>query len=240
VELQQALLFQPEVERLFEESIVDMRARGEQRAVELLELHLALLRQCKAIGIAEAFKQLEEAGEQEENEDRLPFDAELITRSVEALLGSPQERMAHMQYLAAMAGGTTDEGLKALINALQMALLGGDLSQLGRNLSGVYKQAWETITAVVEAGGVDPRTFDAIVNNTLAVLGSAAGRRSEWRSNLVEVRNQATAQGNRNMVGLLDAVIGLLDAGGKADGLGEGLKGVYAQTWQRIVGQLSN
>jgi len=37
---------------------------------------------------------------------------------------------------------------------------------------------------------------------------------------------------------LLDAVIGLLDAGGDPAGLGEGLTGVYAQTWQAIVEQL--
>ena len=53
-----------------------------------------------------------------------------------------------------------------------------------------------------------------------------------------EIRNQATAGGNRNMVALLEAVIGLLDAGGNPAGLGEGLAGVYAKTWQAIVGQL--
>ena len=42
------------------------------------------------------------------------------------------------------------------------------------------------------------------------------------------------------MVALLDAVIGLLDAGGNPAGLGEGLQGIYAQTWQGIVQGLPN
>ncbi len=40
------------------------------------------------------------------------------------------------------------------------------------------------------------------------------------------------------MTALLDAVIGLLDAGGNPAGLGQGLKGVYARTWQAVVEHL--
>jgi hypothetical protein len=40
------------------------------------------------------------------------------------------------------------------------------------------------------------------------------------------------------MVALLDAVIGLLDAVGNPVGSGEGLKGIYAKTWQEIVERL--
>src|SRR5438874_4815582 len=199
----------------------------------MLELHPALLRDCKASGIAEAFEKLAAAQEVD-----LPFDAELLPRSIAALLSSPQEKMEHMQYLNVMAGETTDEDLKALINTIQLALFSKDLSQFGRELKGVYRQAWEAIAASVESGGVDPDTFEAIINNTLAVLGPASNWRSEWRTNLVQVRNSATAGGNRNMVALLEAVIGLLDAGGDPAGLGEGLAGVYAKTWQAIVGQL--
>ena len=77
-----------------------------------------------------------------------------------------------------------------------------------------------------------------IQRNTLAVLGPAANRRSDWRNNLVDIRNQATAHGSRHLVMLLDAVIGLLEAGGNPAGLGEGLTGIYARIWQKIVEQL--
>jgi hypothetical protein len=105
--------------------------------------------------------------------------------------------------------------------------------------TGVYRQAWETIAATVEANGVDPQLFETIARNTLAMLGTATSQRTMWRSYLAEVRNQATGNGDRNMTVLLDAVISLLDAGGDPTGLGAKLKGIYAKTWQAIVDQLS-
>jgi len=237
VEAQQGILFRPEVEALFEQNIAQARADGDQRRARRLEMYLTILRECKADGIAATFERITKAQEDDDSDD-LPFDTELITKSIAALLGSPQEKMSHMQYLAAQTKETTDEDLKALLATIQLALLSQDLSQLGRDLKGVYREAWETIVTSVEAGGVDPRLFEAIINNTPAVLGPAANRRSDWRNNLVEVRNQATVQGDRNLVGLLDAVIGLLDAGGDPAGLGESLSGVYARTWQEIVQKL--
>ena len=235
IETQQALLFQPEMETLFEQNISQARATENLHWAELLEMHLALLRDCKANDIEAAFAKLAA------NEKKLlPFDAELLPRSIAALLGSPQEKMAYMQSLMTMAKETTDEDLKVFINTIQLALFSPDFSQLGRDLKGSYRQAWETITASVEAGGVDPRLFETIASNTRTVLGPDASRRGVWRSNLAEVRNQVIAKGDRNMAALLDAVIGLLDASGNPAGLGEGLKGIYAQTWQEIVGKLDS
>jgi len=170
----------------------------------------------------------------------LPFEAELIPHSIAALLGKPQEKMAHGQYLTAMSTQTTDEELKALLQVIQLGLFGSDLSQLGKNLSSVYRQAWEAIVVGVESRGVDPRLFEMIVQNTLAVLGPAAGKRSEWREALTQIRSQATEGDTQDLVALIDAVIGLLDAGGNPTGLGMSLKGVYARTWQGIVENLSS
>ncbi len=233
VEAQRAVLFRPEVEAFFEQTIAQAKVAGEQHTFEVLEQHLALLRDCKEIGIAEALEQLETA-----QEDDLPFDEELIPRSIAALLGGPQEKLAHAQYLTAQTTQATDDHLKALINTIQLALFSSDLSQLGRELQGVYRQAWEGIVIGVETGGVDPRLFDMITNNTLAVLGPTSNRRSEWRNDLVEMRNVAIAQGARHLLTLFDAVIGLLDAGGNPTDLGEGLTGVYEKTWQNLLGQL--
>jgi hypothetical protein len=168
----------------------------------------------------------------------LSFDAELIPRSITALSGGPLEKMAHVQYLAAMSTQTTDEGLKALLQTIQLGLFGSDLLQLGENLSGVYREAWEAIVVGVEAG-VDPRLFAMIVQNTLAVLGPAADQLDEWRENLTRLKSQAVEGDAQELVALLDAVFGLLDAGGNPDGLGTNLKGIYAHTWQAIVEQLA-
>jgi hypothetical protein len=83
----------------------------------------------------------------------LPFDAELVPRSITALLGGPQEKMTHVQFLTTLAARTTDEELKALINTIQLALFGSDLAQLGQDLKGVYRQTWEDIVAGVETTG---------------------------------------------------------------------------------------
>jgi tetratricopeptide (TPR) repeat protein len=165
----------------------------------------------------------------------LPFDAELVPRSIAALLGGPQEKMAHVQYLASGDSQSTDEELKALLQTIQLGLFGSDLSQLGQNLSGAYRKAWEAILVGVEMGGVDPRLFEMIVQNTLAVLGSAADQLDEWRENLTQLKSQATERDAQDLVALLDAVIGLLDAGGNPAGLGTNLKGIYERVWQEII-----
>src|SRR6266566_9605051 len=85
--------------------------------------------------------------------DALPFDVELIPRSIAALLGDAQKKMEHAQYLAKLAAQTTDEALKALLLVIQMALFSKDLSQLGRDLLGIYQQAWKDIVVGVESGG---------------------------------------------------------------------------------------
>jgi hypothetical protein len=152
VEAQQAVLFQPQVEALFEQNIARARAAGEQRAVEMLELHLALLRQCQAVGLEAAFAQLQAA---------------------------PRE------------------------------------------------------------GSADPQLLSTLANNTLAVLGPAAGQRDAWREGLLDLHRQATAQDHRPLLALLEAIIALLDANGDPSGLGQNLDGPYAQTWQAITQQLS-
>jgi hypothetical protein len=111
---------------------------GEQQTAGIFLLHLDLLRECKTEGIERAFENLA-------RKITPPFESDLIVRSQAALRGGATEKMAHMQYLTAQLAQTTDEGTKKLIEALQFALLGGDLSQLGLKLDGIYRQAWEAI-----------------------------------------------------------------------------------------------
>jgi hypothetical protein len=72
------------------------------------------------------------------------------------------------------------------------------------------------------------------------VLEPAAERRDEWRDALTQIKNQAVERDTQDLVALLDAVIGLLDAGGNPAGLGTNLTGAYALTWQTIVENLSS
>jgi hypothetical protein len=106
---------------------------------------------------------------------------------------------------------------------------------LGRGLTGVYTQAWQALAVAVSGDEAGAAMLTTIANNTLAVLGPVPERRSEWRSALVGLRNQATATGDRPLAAFVDAVLALLDAGGDATGLGQGLAGIYGVVWQAIV-----
>ena len=87
----------------------------------------------------------------------------------------------------------------------------------------------------IEAGGVDQHVLDLIIHNMLAVVGPASHQSSDWQNNFIELRNQATAGGDGNMIALLTTVIGLLDARGNVT---EGSKEIYDKTWQAIAGRL--
>ena len=128
VEAQQHLLFQPDVELVFEKNIARARTSGNGRWAAQLEQHLELLRACKATSIVQAFEQLLQKRRAE-----LPFDPALPSKSIAALLGGPEEKLAHAQYLAEQASKTTDEQMKDLLQVIRLALEGEDLSQLGRN-----------------------------------------------------------------------------------------------------------
>jgi hypothetical protein len=145
VEAQQALLFDPQVEAIFEQNIDHVRSQGNEQAVRMLTLHLDVLRACKQQGIAATFAQLEQPPD-------LPFDPEIITHSIAALRGGPQEKMTHAQYLTSLAGQSDDAQLQALVKTIQTALFGGNLHSLGSDLAGVYAQAWAAIVAGIQQG----------------------------------------------------------------------------------------
>ncbi len=80
---------------------------------------------------------------------------------------------------------------------------------LGRGLTGVYTQAWQALAVAVSGDEAGAAMLTTIANNTLAVLGPVPERRSEWRSALVGLRNQATATGDRPLAAFVDAVLAL-------------------------------
>jgi tetratricopeptide (TPR) repeat protein len=233
VEAQEDLLLTDRAAAIFEENIRDRRTRGRDQEADSLQQHLDLLRACRRDGIAAAFEQ-----PASRPQPSLPFDEELIPRTVGALRGSSQDKVAHMSYLAGLAARTTDGALRALIGEIQMALVGGDLRALGGSLTGIYRQVWQAIVLAVAGVGLD-EMLQIAVHNTLAVLGPAAGQRDEWRENLASLRNSATEAGDTGFVALINAISALLDAGGNPAGLGRGLSGPHAAAWKAILDGLS-
>ncbi len=102
-------------------------------------------------GIADGGPQAGEDGK--DDQDDMPEEVRallaLAKASITALRGGPPERMALLQQLAPLQAQTPDEGFKALLQTIQLSLVGGDLAKLGSNLEGLYQQVWEAIVAGV-------------------------------------------------------------------------------------------
>jgi len=81
------------------------------------------------------------------------FDS-LIARSILALQSEPRKKIEHMQYLREMDAQATDEQLRTLLRTIQLALLDGDLTQLGQNLDGDFLQVWKRIVTSVKTSGI--------------------------------------------------------------------------------------
>jgi hypothetical protein len=124
----------------------------------------------------------------------------------------------------------------AFVAAIETVLFGTDVAAAGGGLDGPYRAAWNQLVALTAKDGPLMKTLGLLANNTRAVLGPAAAQRMAWRDGMVQLRNAATADGDRPMVRLLDALIGLLDAGGDPTGLGEGLGGAFLAAWQVALG----
>lgn len=242
VEQQQDILFDPAVEQIFRANIAQAKANGDEQFAAYLQQHLDLLTTCQRYGIAATFAALvpQTVGAQDEDGDEgieLPFDPALITQTIAALRGSPQDRLMHLQKVLPLAAQANDPAQRAFWNAVQMALVGGDLREVGRGLSGVYAQLWTAVVAGVTGDG-PPDLLTMLVHNTLAVLGPAAAQRDQWRSDLEQLHDQAAAEGARGFADLVEALLALLAAGGNPAGLGAGLEGPFAGAWREIVAKL--
>ena len=105
------------------------------------------------------------AGEPEPDDDDDEDDAAEGVQALEAFVQasvvalrskSPEEKMAFMQQLAALQGQVQDDEMKALFQAIQFALVGGDLLHLGDDLTGLARQVWDMIVAGVQEDDTPP------------------------------------------------------------------------------------
>ncbi len=90
-------------------------------------------------------------GEDNVSEGAQAYEA-FFQASIAALRSlNPQEKMAFSQQLAALqAQASDDEEWNALLQAIQLALFGGDLAHLGDTLTGLARKTWDVIVASVQ------------------------------------------------------------------------------------------
>jgi tetratricopeptide (TPR) repeat protein len=98
-------------------------------------------------GIARGGPQIGDGDDVSEEEQALEA---FVQASVAALRSpDPQEKMAFMQQLITLQAQAPNDEMKALLQALQLALFGGDLVRLGEQLTGFARQIWDVIVAGV-------------------------------------------------------------------------------------------
>jgi tetratricopeptide (TPR) repeat protein len=86
----------------------------------------------------------------------------------------------------------------------------------------------------------DENSIRLIIAATAAVLGPNADKKDEWRTVLMQLKQQSLEEGAQETVALWEAFIKLLDADGNPAGLGVGLTGAYAQAWHELIEQLKH
>jgi tetratricopeptide (TPR) repeat protein len=94
----------------------------------------------------------DDEGDEEDVPEEVRALLSLAETSIAALRGGQQERMALLQQLIPLQAQVQDIGMKALLQNIQLALSGRDLTQLGGDLDGLYKQVWDVIVAGVTGG----------------------------------------------------------------------------------------
>jgi len=138
VEQHSELLLKDAVEEVLKANIAHAQQAGDQGSAQHLQAHLDVLRACRTEGIPAAFDRLEKRPNTDSTP--FPFSPDLVPHAVAALRGGPAEKMAFANELATLASQTKDTGLRRLIEALQMALFGGNLDDLGKDLEGALSR----------------------------------------------------------------------------------------------------
>jgi len=151
VDAQQAMLFSPEAAELLQALAAQAQSEGNQRAAEMFQLHLAVLRECQANGVGPAFEKLAQAQRAQQNpaDPAAGLPPDFVGKCAAALTGPPPLRATTFDWLRELAAALPAWG--PLIRAVQNALpaWGTSLNELGGDLTGEQAAIWKEIVEKV-------------------------------------------------------------------------------------------
>ena len=215
------------------------KAQQAPDVVQMLEIHLKVLKLCRQVGIAEAFRQVKDATTTTIPEDEML--AYIIQNTVAVMSGIPQNRDDWLNVLSStcqMVEETGNEGLTGLLKAVHRLVSGERATAINPRLPAKYRDVWLTILEWLEGGqpaqtrGVD--MFEMLSQGTLSALASSSEQLAAWTDHIRNLLRQADDLNDQPLAALLDAIAHLLD-GSPPDTITPAVEGEYMACWQQIL-----
>lgn len=212
----------------------------EERIRRSLELHRALLRRCREIGIREAFAELRRTVEEMDQSDAAPDQAvhalvDAIGEFITAASWEDSRRWleAHPELLSAQADAVFEELIRTHTargerNVVRQLIIHRDLLRMAREVG--TEAAFERMAGPLGA-------LDVIAENTIAVLTTRPEERARWAEAVHLSRVRAAELDDQPMLALLRAISRLLEGEAPA-AIAPDLEGEHAACWTRIVSAL--
>ncbi len=213
----------------------------EEHVRRSLELHRALLRRCREIGIREAFAELRRTVEEMDRSAATADQAvhalvETIGEFITATSWEDSRRWleAHPELLSAQADAVFEELIRTHTargerNVVRQLVIHRDLLRMAREVG--TQAAFERMAGPLGA-------LDVIAENTIAVLTTRPEERARWAEAVHLSRVRAAELDDQPMLTLLRAVSRLLEGEAPA-AIAPDLEGEHAACWARIVAALS-
>jgi hypothetical protein len=126
---------------------------------EVLASHHELLRACHVLGVDEAFRRAQQAGE-EGFDDLLMALGVVGHNTIAVMVAEPDKRAEWLREVRQMqhrARGAGDEQMARLLSAVMKLLNGKPLAEITVELEGGYAAVWEQIAAAVGKDGANGR-----------------------------------------------------------------------------------
>lgn len=225
------LLLSEEADRLFERLIRAYLVQNNLRLAYHLAIHRDLLRACREVGYAEAFRLISTPPSAEMVRTIAEFihaeDWQSARQTVEA---HPEllSREAEAAFQVLMQAAILEEDNESLETLAAHQMLLRACRQLG------IEEAFRRAESAPDEAAVEQMILLSVVgHNTLAVLLHEPQKREEWAEKVRQLQGGARAAGDEQGVRLFGAILRLL--GGKPiAALRPRLSGVYAEVWEAI------
>lgn len=229
------LLLSEEADRAFERLIRAYLVQNNLRLAYHLALHRDLLRACREVGYAEAFRLIS-----------TPPSAEMVRTIAQFINAEDWQAARHVvEAHPELLSREAEAAFQALIQAaivkeddqwLETLATHQTLLRACRQLG--VEEAFRRAESAPDEATVEQMILLSVVShNTLAVLLHEPNKRDEWAAQVRHLQRRARAEGDKQGARLFGAILRLL-GGRSVETLRPRLSGVHADVWRAIAAAL--